>query len=209
MIRCKHTKEKSSPVSGIAERSEAGIVVLRTRTLDAEVKVRGERHEDDDRNDLPRQTSNHDIDTGLLARRAGVRGGSDPTTGTLENQREEVEDDERDGVCARLEARKALTIDDDDARQAEVDGGREEGRADGQADEVEQEVTQLERVAVQLDTTSVTQDLEEKAEERAHRVTPHLVADTDAQADKQVQTKDAEQDGIADHVWQILDAGNL
>ena len=91
---------------------------MRTRTLDTQIVVGGERHEDDDRNDLPRKTRNHNIDTSLLARRAGVLSVSDSTTGTLEDKLEEVEDDKGDGICARLEAGETLTVDDDDAGQA-------------------------------------------------------------------------------------------
>lgn len=48
----------------------------------------------------------------------------------------EVADDESDGVGPRTEAGNVLAVDNDDAGEAEVDGGGKEGGTDGEADEV-------------------------------------------------------------------------
>ena len=81
------------------------------------------------------ETSDHDVDAGFLGGRVFACGGN-PSSGPLQHEREEVAEDEGEGVGSRLEPREALAIDDDDACETKVDGGAEEGGADGEADEV-------------------------------------------------------------------------
>lgn len=52
-------------------------------------------------------------------------------TGRLENKGDKVRDHEGDGVCSWTKAREVGPVDLDDAGQAQVDGGAEEGRPYG------------------------------------------------------------------------------
>lgn len=89
--------------------------------------------------DLEPQTRDHDIDTGVdLA--LGVCSRCKATTKSLEDQGEDITSAEDDCVRARSEAREVLTVDADDAGQAEVDSSREEGGSNGEADEIDEEV---------------------------------------------------------------------
>lgn len=92
-------------------------------------------HEQEERHDLDGQARNHDIDARLLGAAIVERGGNGTSNG-LQDQREEIEADEGDGIDGRAKARNVSAIDDDDAGQAQVDGGADEGGGDGEADEV-------------------------------------------------------------------------
>lgn len=65
----------------------------------------------------------------VLVQRAAA--GHEPAARGLQHEGGEVAEDKCDGVGARLEARVGGPEDGDDAREAEVQGGAEEGRADG------------------------------------------------------------------------------
>lgn len=65
----------------------------------------------------------------LLVQRAAA--GHEPAARGLQHEGGKVAHHEGDGVGARLQARVGGPEDGDDAREAEVQGGAEEGRADG------------------------------------------------------------------------------
>ena len=92
-------------------------------------------HEEENRRDLPPQSRNHDIDP-RLRRSIVISCRGDPTTGALQAKRYEVADDEGNGIEARAEAGEILAVDDDDARETEVNRCAKEGWANGEADEV-------------------------------------------------------------------------
>jgi hypothetical protein len=68
--------------------------------------------------------------------RLGVCSGCDTAANRLENQGDKVAADERDGIGARPETRETRAINDDQPREAEVDGCGEEGGTDGEAYEI-------------------------------------------------------------------------
>lgn len=53
------------------------------------------------------------------------------------------------------------TIDDDDPREAEVNGGAQESRGNGKTDEVDQEVIIVEGVGVYPDSSDIADDLKQ------------------------------------------------
>lgn len=92
-------------------------------------EIRTQTHKHKERKDLERQTRDHDVDPILsLARVSRGRRIGQGTAGRLQYQGEDVGGDEDDGVGSWPEAREALAVDDDDAREAEVDAGGEEAR---------------------------------------------------------------------------------
>ena len=54
-------------------------------------------------------------------------------------------------------------VDDDDPREAEVNGGAQESRGNGKTDEVDQEVTIVERVEVYPNSSDIADDLKQLA----------------------------------------------
>lgn len=68
------------------------------------------------------ETGDHDVDSRLLGVWV-VGGGSEAAAGTLEDERDEIAADKDEGVCPGLDSRGAFAIHDDDAGEAEVDGG--------------------------------------------------------------------------------------
>ena len=62
--------------------------------------------------------------------------GGDAASGALEEQCQEVAADEDEGVRAGSNPGVLGTVDGDDAGEADVDGGGEEGGGDSEADEV-------------------------------------------------------------------------
>ena len=129
-----------TPQEGLEEHRAPQRVVLGNPVVAVPVRPPGEvgakRDVDQQRNDLGRQTGDHDIDAGVLQRRAAVGArGHGPADG-LQQQSEEVAGDEQNAVGTRLQAREVLAVDDDDAAETQVDGGAQEGRADGQGDDL-------------------------------------------------------------------------
>lgn len=101
-------------------------------------------HEQEQGNHLEGQAGNHDINARLLrVVIVGRRGNG--TSGRLQNEGEDIETDEGDGINGRAEARNVSAIRDDDAGEADVDGGAEESRGDGEADEVARTCQHLSR----------------------------------------------------------------
>lgn len=113
-------------------------------------KLRTACREQCQREDLERQAGNHDIDAHLILGLSG-RAARDPAARSLQDETEQITAAEDERVGAGPEAAEVFSVDDDDARQGEVDGGAEEGRRDGQADEVDEEVVagRIERILVQ------------------------------------------------------------
>lgn len=119
----------------IPELEEAYFSTALTRSAQAVCKFQPQAHEDEQRDNLERDTGKHDgpscIDSGVIA---GC--GCEPTAGALEDERDEVACDESDCVGARAETGYLLAVYDDDAGEAEVEGGSEESGGDCEGDEV-------------------------------------------------------------------------
>lgn len=81
------------------------------------------------------ETGNHDVDA-FLPCDGFIGGGGESAAGALEDKRQEVAADEDESVGPGLDSRGAFSIHDDDAGEAEVDGGRQESRAKGKTDKV-------------------------------------------------------------------------
>ena len=85
-------------------------------------------------------------------------GRSDAASDGLQEQTDEVAGAENDGVRARPEPGEVGAVDNDDTRQAEVDGGAQESRGDGQGDEIHEKIIAVEWVEVHPDTSDVTNE---------------------------------------------------
>ena len=136
--------EQNSRAEGILEPSEllpspqldeADVFGTLTRPAEAEYEFQPQSHEDEQRDDLKRKTSDHDGPS-CLAPGVIIGCGCKPTAGALKDKRDKVACHEGDCVGARAEAGDVLTVDDDYAGEAEVEGAGEEGGANCQGDEV-------------------------------------------------------------------------
>jgi hypothetical protein len=103
--------------------------------VDPVSELGAQRCKKEEREDLECQASDHGVDPRVFALKSGRPAGNG-AAGRLQKQRYEVERYERDGVGARFEAGKTFSKDDDDSRQAKVDGCGEEGGSDGEGYEV-------------------------------------------------------------------------
>jgi hypothetical protein len=92
-----------------------------------------------------------------LILRLSRRAGRDPAARRLQDEREEIAAAEDESIRAGSEPTEVFPIDDDDAREREVDGGTEERGRDGQADEIDEEVIAcwVEGVLAQEDSRNV------------------------------------------------------
>lgn len=120
--------------------AERGVGRVESQSLAprGESKVGTHGHEHEEREDLEGQAGNHNINACLLGAAAVIRRGDAPP-GALQDQREDIETDEGYGIDGGAEARNLSTENDDDAGQADIDGGAEEGGSDCQADQVASE----------------------------------------------------------------------
>ena len=107
----------------------------RTGLPHAPGKVCAQCREHGQGDDLKRQAGDHDVDARLQRART-VGGGGKRPAGGLQHQGKDVAADEDVDVGLGLEAGQMLAVHDDDAREAEVDGRREEAGRDGDGDEV-------------------------------------------------------------------------
>lgn len=128
------TDEEGLPLEGAADGDGRGVNLVGV-SAEAEGKVDAEQHEKCEGDDLEDETSNHDIDSDLSCV-VVVGGGSKAATAALEDEREEVAADEDEGIGPGLDSRGAFSIHDDDAGEAEIDGGSQESGAECQADEI-------------------------------------------------------------------------
>lgn len=115
------TDEEGLPFEGAANR-DSGRVDFVWVSAQSEGEVDTEQHEDREGDDLEDETGDHDVDSRLCGARV-VGGGSEAAAAALEDEREEIAADEDDGVCPGLDSRGAFSIHNDDAGEAEVDGG--------------------------------------------------------------------------------------
>lgn len=152
---------------------------------------------------------------------------SNSTTNCLEHESDDIRSDKDDGVGAWLESRKVCAVSDDDAREAEVEGGGDECWRNRQTDDVSATgalafvfVTRIARagicnsehtaqkdlhdesiiakhIFVQHDTASISDDLEEATSKDAKCKTPRLVHPALHNVDDEKDSKDGEIGGIA------------
>lgn len=128
------TDEESFPLEGAANGDGGGIDFVRV-SAQSEGEVDAEGHEGREGDDLEDETGNHDVDARLLCVRV-IGGGGEAAACALEDKREEVAADEEESIGPGLDSRGAFSIHDDDAGEAEVDGGCQESRAKSQTDKV-------------------------------------------------------------------------
>ncbi|KAK7995646.1 hypothetical protein PG990_014419 [Apiospora arundinis] len=160
-------------------------------------EVHAQHREGDEREDLEGETGDHDVDAHVDLGLVAVARGRDATTSTLQDQGDEVEGDEDPGVGHGLEAGVAQgrVEDVDDAGQAQVHAGGDEGGRDGQGDEVDEEGVEAEDVLVQHDAADVADDLAEQAERHPDAEGPGPRPD----GEEEVREQDgAEQGGVHD-----------
>lgn len=120
----------------------------------------GGEGEDDEGDDLEDQADQHEV-LADVSGALGVGGGGDAAAGGLEKEADEIAGGEDDGVGARLEVGEVGAVDDDNAGEAQVDGGAEQSGGNGQGDEVYEEVIAVKGRVVKHDPSNVADDLEE------------------------------------------------
>lgn len=94
-----------------------------------------QEHVDADRAEVHAQTRLEDGQGGIERVEVGLADGEGAAAG-LEDEGEEIGEHEDDGDGARAQPGDVLAVDGDDARQAEVDGGADEGGTDCDADDL-------------------------------------------------------------------------
>ena len=118
-----------SELLGVPQLDEAYVFGALTRPAQAEYELQPQSHEYEQRDDLEHNTSDHDgpscLTLGVI-----IGCGCEPAAGALKDERDEVACHEGNCVGARAEAGDLLTVDDDYAGEAEVEGAGEEGRGD-------------------------------------------------------------------------------
>ena len=133
-----HTIDKGSQLPVLTEVSVVVVLELGGVALaQAPEELAGHDTEQEERGDLERQTSNHDVDTQVLSAGVGVAGRrGNGTTSSLKNQRDQVTRNKDISVSLGLEAGDLGSIDGDDTAQAKVDGSTEESGSNGEGNEV-------------------------------------------------------------------------
>lgn len=128
-----HERAEHEALAQFRERRVQHVAVL----AHAQPVLDAQSHEDGQRRHLRGQTGDHNVDAGLVeVRLVAIRGRGNGAARGLQDQREQIAAHEDYGVGLRLDARDGGRVGDDQAAQADVDGGAEEGRADGEADQL-------------------------------------------------------------------------
>lgn len=104
-------------------------------------EVGGEEHEDEEREDLPRQTSQHDVVSYRRIFPFPFCNRCISAAGSLQDEGEYVARDEDLRIPMRWDARAPGADGKHDVFQAEVDSSSQEGWGDGQADDLSEERT--------------------------------------------------------------------
>ena len=113
----------------VPQLDEAYVLGALTRPAQAEYEFQPQSHEEEQRDDLKHNTSDHDGPS-CLALGVIIGCGCEPAAGALKDERDEVACHEGDCVGARAEAGDLLAVDDDYAGETDVEGAGEEGGAD-------------------------------------------------------------------------------
>lgn len=184
------TPEEEAEALRAAHLRVGGVRLLRV-LVDGPGELGADEDEGEHGDDLGGETGDHEVDADLR-HAVGVGGRGDGAAGGLEDQGEEIAADEEAGDELRGEPREAGPVDGDDAREAEVDGGGEEGGADGQADEVDDEGVVVEVVLPEHDAAGVADDFEARAADDGHEVAPCAVFDGEADACEQAEPENGE-----------------
>lgn len=123
--------------------------------------------------------------------------GGDTTSCGLEQESDEVAGNEEVGVGLGTEAGDSSAVDDDDAREAEVDSGGEEGGGNCQADEVSiiiikraykikgrrnllKEWSLREGIIMHLHTSDISDDFTDQSTHHGNQISPCLIVDTES-----------------------------
>ena len=157
---------------------------------------------------MGRETSNHDVDSKLVALLI-VGGGGDGTAAGLQNKSDNVGNDKDDGNPLGLEQAEPDAEDGDDPAEADVDGGCDKGRGDGGADEVGDKVVPAKDVIVQHDPPRIAHNLENHAADHADEESPGLVADAQEALGDEQGGEDGEVDGVAGERGDVGDSTKL
>lgn len=118
--------------------SACGITALRAHALlpvilDSPEELGAQADEDQDRQNLEREASNHEMYSTVSGGAAQARGVCNAATCRLQNQGDEVRANERDGICLRCEARVMRAVMHDYSGKSQVNCGCEEHRCDCEA----------------------------------------------------------------------------
>lgn len=138
-------------------------------------------------NDLKDQTSHGDVDTKVAVVIAGGQG----TTGSLENEADDIERNENPVEELGLESRELRGKEDDGLGKSDVDRGRVEDGGNGQADNLNHEGVEREWVVIHHDTANISDNFAEAASDHTKHEAPSLPPDTDDEVDEAEETKES------------------
>jgi len=104
---------------------------------------------------LPDNTGHHEVVAGLLHGGSVAGGGGNASSGSLEDEGEQVAEDEDPRIVFGADAREVVADLQDDVLERKVDSGGLEGRCDDQAADLNVETSTGPRVAVEHDATNI------------------------------------------------------
>ena len=184
------TPQKASPFGGVAKLEERGICDSFS-LADAPGEICARDGKKDDTCDLPREACNHDVDAHLcLVFVVACCCSCDAAPCTLQHESNEVADHEDERVCPGLKAGIAFAVCDDDAGEAQVDGGAEESGRDGQADDVDEERVEREGVAARHEPADIACHFQPETEEHADQDAPCSAEDAEGCAHEEDDAED-------------------
>jgi len=117
--------------------------------------VRNQDAEDDEGKDLPDDTGHHEIVAGLLHSGSALGGGGNTSSGSLEDEGEQIAEDKDPRVIFSSDAGEVIANLQDDVLEREVDSGGEEGRCDDYAADLNVEAGTVPWVGVEHNATNV------------------------------------------------------
>lgn len=100
-----------------------------------------------------------------------------------------------------------FTIHDDNAREAEVDGGGDESGCYSEADNVYEEVVagRVEWILVHEESSNITDDLARQTEKHGCHVSPGPVLHAEEDIDEDIDSENGCEDSISAQVWSIAE----
>jgi hypothetical protein len=147
--------------------------------------------EDNEDNNLENETSHGDINTNVA-----VGAGGHGTSGSLENEADDVEGDEDPVEKTGLEARERRIEEVDGLGESDVDGSGIEDGSDGKTDDLDHEGVEGEGIVVHHDTADVADNLRDAAEKHASHETPALPSETKIGVHEADETEENDKDNV-------------
>lgn len=136
-----------------------------------------------------------------------MSGGCNSTSDGLENQREDIATTEYESVRARLETRDVLAVDDNNARQAEIDACREERRGNREGDKVHKEIVArgIEDVVPKQNPANISNYFTNKSQSDSDCISPCFISHSKIDLCNQIDGKDSSVEDICTKIGAIFD----